>query len=286
MHADRKARRVRSFSRVPWRRPQTALLAVALLLLAGCARPLEDRSEAARLRISGSTSMKPLLEDLAQAYETAHPSLQFEVRGGDSTMGVQELRAQETDIAAVSWNDENKPAPPGLRIVPIARDGLVIIVHPANKVPGLTLTELRALYRGEVLDWSTLGGPSAEPVLISREDGSGDRQAFESLVMGEDRVTLNALVMPTAAAVVEYVARHPSAVGYVSLAQVRDEVRALPIEEVIPTREQVKAGAYHLSRMLNLYVSSSPSTEVRSFLDFALGPAGQAIVARYYAPLR
>jgi phosphate transport system substrate-binding protein len=266
--------------------PPAAILAAALLVVTGCYGPLGVSSEPVRLRISGSTSMAPLLEDLAQAYETAHLNVQFEVRGGDSATGLQDLRADDTDLAAVSWKDESEPTARGLQVVPIARDGLVIIVHPSNRVSGLTLLQLRALYRGETLDWSVLGGSAAEPVIISREDGSGDRQAFESLVMGADRVTLNALVMPSAAAVVDYVTRHPAAVGYVSLAQTRDNVRSLPIEEVVPTQEQVQAGVYHLNRLLYIYVNNPSSGAVRNFVDFVLSPAGQAIVARHYAPLR
>lgn len=230
--------------------------------------------------------MEPLIEELTQAYRTAHPNVIFEVSLGDSATGLQDLRAGEADLAGASWKEERDSIVRGLQAVPIARDGLAIIVHPSNRVPDLTLLQLRALYRGETLDWSALGGPAAEPVIISREDGSGDRQAFEALVMGEDRVTFNALVMPTAAAVIDYVTRHPAAIGYVSLAQVRDDVRALPIEGVIPSPEQVRTGAYHLSRLLFVYVNDPPFPEVRGFLDFVLSPDGQAIVARHHAPLK
>jgi phosphate transport system substrate-binding protein len=104
--------------------------------------------------------------------------------------------------------------------------------------------------------------------------------------MGDDRVNLNALIMPTAQAAADYVARHPAAIGYVSLAQVRDDVRVLPIEGIVPTAEQVQADAYHLGRLLYLYVDPSPAGDVRDFLDFVLSPAGQAIVARHHAALQ
>jgi phosphate transport system substrate-binding protein len=230
--------------------------------------------------------MKPLLEDLTEAYQVAHPNVQFELHFGDSAAGLQDLRAGLADLAAVSWKVEGETVPRNLEAVPIGRDGLAVVVHPTNRTPGLTLLQLRALYRGETLDWSALGGPSVEPVIISREDGSGDRQAFESLVMGDDRVTLNALVMPSASAVVDYVAGHPAAVGYVSLAQLGDDVRAVPIEDVNPSAEAVQGGAYHLGRLLYLYVRNPRPTAERGFLDFVLSPAGQAIVARHHAPLR
>jgi phosphate transport system substrate-binding protein len=263
-----------------------ALVTPLAVLLAGCAGSPAGRSEPVTLRIAGSSSMKPLLEELTQAYQASRSNVLFEIRGGGSTLGIEDLRAGRADIAAVSWKTEDEPDPSGVQAMPIARDGIVIIVHPSNRTPGLTLLQLRALYRGETLDWKELGGSSGEPLVISREDGSGDRQAFESLVMGDDRVTLNALIMPTAEAMADYVARHPAAVGYVSLAQIREDVRVLPVEDVLPTAGLVRAGAYHLGRLLYLYVQSSPSGDVRDFLDFVLSPAGQAIVARHHAALK
>jgi phosphate transport system substrate-binding protein len=257
-----------------------------LLMLIGCAEPLARGSAPVTLRIAGSTSMRPVLEELSAAYHAAHPEVQFQIRGGGSVLGLQELQAGKADIAAVSWKADNEPIPPGVQAAPIARDGLVILVHPSNRVRGLTLLQLRGLYRGETPDWAALGGPSGEPVVISRENGSGDRQAFESLVMGGERVTLNALVMPTAQAMVDYVARHPAAVGYGSMAQLRDDTRALPIEEVAPTPQQIQAGAYHLSRLIYLYVNKPPSPAVGDFLDFVLSPAGQSVVGRQHMSLR
>jgi phosphate transport system substrate-binding protein len=268
------------------RSAQAVVVCALILLLAGCSRASEVTGSSARMRISGSTSMTPLLEELARSYATAHPSVQWEVRGGDSAMGIADLQAGDADVAGVSWRDPNETDPDGLLAVPIARDGLVIIVHPSNKVSALTILQLRGLYRGEALDWSALGGPDAEPEIISREEGSGDREAFESMVMGADRVTLDALVMPTARAVADYVSKHPAAVGYISLAQIRDDVRTVPVEGAGATPEQIRAGTYHLGRLLYLYADNPPSPLIRDFLDFALSPEGQAIVAHHHAPLR
>jgi phosphate transport system substrate-binding protein len=261
-------------------------LILTLLLLLGCTGPLESGSEPVTLRIAGSTSMRPVIEDLAEAYHATHADVQFEIRGGGSKIGVQDLHAGRADVAAVSWQSESESLPSRVLSAPIARDGLLIIVHPSNPVNGITLLQLRSLYRGEMLDWAALGGPSGEPVVVSREDGSGDRQAFESLVMGGDRVTLNALVMPTAQAVADYVARHPAAVGYVSMAQLRDDVRALRIEEVAATPEQVGAGTYPLGRLLYLYVNNTSPPSVGDFLDFVRSPAGQEVVTQHHVALQ
>jgi phosphate transport system substrate-binding protein len=262
------------------------VLLLALLTLTACAGSLTGGSEPVTLRIGGSTSMRSVLEDLAGAYHSTHPNVLFDIGSEGSALGLQDLLADRADIAAVSWKAEGEPDPSGVQAVPIARDALLILVHPSNKVRSLTLLQLRALFRGETLDWAALGGPPGEPVVISREDGSGDRQAFESLVMGSDRVTLNALVMPTAQAVADYVAGHPAAVGYVSMAQSGDHVRALPVEEVAPDPEEVRAGAYHLERLLYLYVKKSPSPDVRNFMDYVVSTKGEAIIAQHHLTLR
>lgn len=257
-------------------------LSLALLILAACAPPAPPAP--VTLRVTGSSSMAPLLRDLAAAYSHSRPHVRIEVHGGDMVTGLEELRAGQADLAAVSWQPAEPPA--GLHSVPIGRDAIAVIVHPRNAMPGLTLLQLRALYRGEVLDWRDLGGPEGEPIIISREDGSGTRAAFEAIVMGSDRVTLNALVMPGHAAVADYVASHRLAIGYVSMAALDARVRALPIEDARPTAEDVRSGAYHLSRSLYLYTLSPPTPAAQEFLAFVLSPAGQTIVGRHHISLR
>ena len=159
-----------------------------------------------------------MLRELGQAYQARHPNVLVDVQGGGSAIGISLLNAGEADLAAVSWQEEGSQPPDGLSAVPIGRDAVAIIVHPQNRVKGLTLLQVRAIYRGEILDWAAFGGPAEEPIVVSREDGSGTRTAFEALTMGGDRVTLNALVMPTSAAVVDYVAQHRAAIGYVTMA--------------------------------------------------------------------
>jgi phosphate transport system substrate-binding protein len=263
-----------------------AALAVAgCLAAASCNGASQFSAPPVTLRIAGSSAMRPLLEDLATAYEIEHPNVTVALTGGDSETGLQALARDEAEIAAVSWQVEGDETGPH-QATPIARDALTIIASPENPASGLTILQLRAIFRGELLDWQAVGGSNAEPEVISREDGSGDRAAFEALVMGGDRVTLNARVLPTAAAVAEYVAAHPAAIGYVSMAQDDGQVNALRIEGAAPTAENVRSGAYHLNRLLYLYVPRQAPAATRAFLDFVLSPAGQSIVAQHYASLR
>jgi len=261
-------------------------LFLAALVLTACGSAEVTPAAPATLRIAGSTSLKTTLNELAAAYQAGHPQTVVEVLGGGTAIGIQELRGQEIDLAAVSWRSDDKETPDALNVIPIARDGLAIIVNPQNTITNVTSLQLRALYRGETLDWGAVGGSGGEPVVISREDGSGSRMAFEALAMDGDRVTLNALVMPTSQAVVDYVASHRNAVGYVSTGVMTDTVRAVPLEDIPPTTATVRAGEYRLGRVLYLYAPQPATPEIQAFLDFVLSPAGQTIVSRRLAPMR
>jgi phosphate transport system substrate-binding protein len=262
------------------------VLILAALGLASCGSAAVTPAAPATLRIGGSTSLRPTLDALAAAFQTEHPHTVVEVRGGGTSIGIQELRDGEIALAAVSWKAKTDELPDDMQAIPLARDGLAIIVNPQNTITNVTSLQLRALYRGETLDWGAIGGSGGEPIVISREDGSGSRAAFETLAMDGERVTLNALVMPTSQAVVDYVASHRNAVGYVSTGLLTDTVRAVPVEEIAAAAVTVGSGEYPLARMLYLYAPRPAPPQAQAFLDFVLSPAGQAIVSRRLAPVR
>lgn len=271
---------------------------VALMLaatLSACSAGRTGAPAPAVLRIAGSTSLQPVLKELATAYQSAHPNVLIDIRGGGTTVGIQQLRDGQIDLAAVSWRSEDEKLPDSIQAIPVARDGIAVIVHPTNAITNLTSLQLRAIYRGEILDWAALGHTSSMPTVISREEGSGTRAAFETLVMGDERVTLNALVLPTGEAVIDYVASHRDAIGYTSSAVLAGEgaaspdderVRVVPVEEIAPTSATLRTGAYRLGRVLHLYAATPTGAETRAFLDFVLSPAGQAIVAERVTPIR
>lgn len=270
----------------PLRYIPAALLLIGALLLTGCAARNAATPAAVTLRVAGSSSIMPLLTDLAQAYQTQHPNVLLDLRAGGSAVGIAELEAGRIDLAAVSWHPASAQPPTRLRAIPVGRDAIAIVVHPRNTTPGLTLLQLRAIFRGDALNWEALGGSTGNPIVISREDGSGTRAAFEALVMGDDRVTLNALVMPSSRAVVDYVAAHPAAIGYVTHVLADDRVRVVPVEEIQPDSTAIRSGTYHLARTLYLYAPTPAPVATQAFIDFALSPAGQAIVARHYVTVR
>jgi phosphate transport system substrate-binding protein len=266
-------------------------LSTLLCLLTACSTPLEPH-EPVYLRIAGSTSMQPLIEDLAQAYTGRHEHVTIEVQGGGSRLGIALASKNQIAIGTASRKptaeEERDPETGAKRLwwTAIAQDGIALVVHPQNVMEGLTLPQARDIFFGRILDWEEIGGTPGEIVVVSREDGSGTREVFEEKVMGKKRVTLTAIVMPSSEAVVEYIARHPTAVGYVSMGYLSPQVKALPVEGVSPTPATVQSGAYPLTRPLYLLTGQEPTGEVKAFIEFALSPAGQAVVEQRYGRLR
>jgi len=268
-------------------RSRFAALVGVLALLAACGRPLEPPTPV-HLKIAGSTSMQPLLRELAEAYSERHKHVTIEVEGGGSRLGMALARERRVDLGALSRppSEEGRSAAAPLWSTPVALDGIAIVVHPRNPIEGLTMPQVRDIFSGRILSWEEVGGRAGEIVVISREEGSGTREAFEGMVMGGRRVTPTAVVMPGSVAVVEYVADHPEAIGYVSMGHLSPQVKALAIEGMAPTPESVESGEYQLIRPLFLVAAEEPSGEARAFVDFTLSPAGQAIVGKRYGRVR
>jgi len=266
------------------------LLSIAMLVI-GCGGPVDTPSPVL-IRVSGSTSMQPLLADLAATYQETHPLVTVEVSGEGSALGLELALAGSVDLGATSLHPSQVPTgtlggdPTILWVAPIALDGIAVIVHPRNPVQELTLLQLRDIFSGRRWHWDEMGSRGGVIQVVSREEGSGTRAVFEALVMGDRKVTPTAVLMPSSQAVVEYVAEHEGAIGYVSMGWLSSAVKALAVEGVLPTPLSVRRGEYHLTRPLFLVAPEEPSGPVRSWVDFILGPAGQDIVAKKYASVR
>lgn len=263
----------------------TALLLAGVLLLGACSAGPTATPQPARLRIQGSTSMAGALTELATSFEADHPNVLVEVEGGGSAMGWEQLRRGAADVAALSWLSDQVVTTEGFRVAAVASDGIAIIVHPSNPITDITTLQLRSLFAGEILDWGALSAVQGQPAIVSREEGSGTRAAFESGIMGDRRVTLNALVMPTSQSVLDYVATHQLAVGYVTFDHLMPSVRAVPVEGIPPAREHVASGAYSLLRTLYLAVQEGAQPPADDFVVYALSAKGQRILSQHHTPL-
>ena len=254
-------------------------------LLVACGEPVAT-PEPVFLQAAGSTSMSPLVAELGEAFGEQYPLVSLDVRGPGTQFGLAALRAGEVDLALASWLPPDLD--PDWRPTAIARDGIAVIVHPDNPIDGLGLLQLQDLFSGRVYEWQAVGGTPAAGLVqvVSREEGSGTRSAFEALVLQDLDVTSLAVVAPSSRAVVENVAAHPGAIGYVSMGHATSDVKVLKIEGGLPTSQTVGDGSYALTRELWLVAAKPTPKPVNDFLRFVLGAAGQQIVGRQYGRIK
>ena len=247
------------------------LLVLSVSLLSAC----NSRNEAGII-VAGSTSVQPYAEVLAEEYMILHPDAVIDIQGGGSSAGIMAAQSGTSNLGMSSriLKDEEK----SLWYVEIARDGLAVIINPANPIQNLTLDQISDIYSAKITDWSQLGGTKAKIHIITREDGSGTRDAFVNLVMGEADITPRAIVQDSNGAVRQLVADDPNAVGYISLGLVDETVKALQLDGIEATRENVKNGSYDLSRPFLFVALVEPTGQTKQFLDFVLSAQGQQIL--------
>jgi len=264
------------------------LLPMALLLpLSACAAAHgSERS----VSIAGSTSVQPYAEIVAEEYAHAYPGAPIDIQGGGSSAGITAVESGAADLGMSSRN--LKESEGHLWSVEIAKDGLALIVNPALAVnPGgaedtrdsLTLEQIRRIYAGDIANWSELGGPDAKIHIITREEGSGTRSAFEELVMDGTRITTRAIVQNTNGAMRQLVAGDPCAIGFISLGLVtvgEKPVKALRLENIEGTKEHVIDGSYPLYRSFLFVAQTEPEGAARQFVDFILSPQGQDVMEK------
>jgi phosphate transport system substrate-binding protein len=248
-----------------------ALVTVPSLLMGG-------RQQGHQLvSVIGSTSIQPFAEMLAEDFNKKHAGTYVEVQGGGSTAGIEAVRNGIADIGMCSRNlkpDEKFAS------VTIARDGLAVVVNTSNPLQDLSLRQVRDIFAGRITRWSQVGGPDQPIRTISREEGSGTREAFVKLVMDKDRVDRRALTQESNGAVRELVSTDPYAIGYMSLGLVGDRAKALAIDGVKPSDQTVRAGQYPLVRPFLFVLRGQPTPAAQSYIDFVLSSPGQALLEK------
>ena len=268
------------------------LLVVSLLLivtlLAACGgtstpgAPVSDPSaDSSTISISGSTTVQPLAEKLAEAFMTENTGVRIDVQGGGSSVGVKAAGEGTSDIGMASREiKESEIAEfPNMKIFVIARDGIAIVAHPDIPVGDLTVEQVRDIFSGKVTNWKDLGGEDQNIIVVSREEGSGTRGAFEEMVMGEDAlIAATAILQPSNGSVRTTVSTTPNSIGYISFGYLDDTVKSISIDGVAPTEPNAADGSYPIVRPLNMLTNGEPDGAVKAFLDFILSDAGQKLV--------
>jgi len=247
--------------------------AIASVLLCGACGKDSGRA----VNVVGSTSIQPFAEFLAQEYGRKNSGVQVEVQGGGSTAGLQAVANGLADIGMCSRLLKADEAGQFTPII-IARDGLAIVVNPANPVTGLTIEQLRWLFGGQIRNWRDVGGRDGPVRPITREEGSGTRESFVNLVMLKTDISRSALTQESNGAVKELVKGDPAAVGYMSLGLVGNELKAVYVDGIEPTAANVLAGKYKLARPLMFVTKGTIRPEAQRFVDYVLSAEGQRIL--------
>ena len=229
----------------------------------------------------GSTSMEKLANALSEAFMEEHPDVTVTAEFVGSGAGIEAVTNGTTDIgnSSRSLKDEEKAA--GVVENVVAIDGIAVCVDPANEVADLTKEQLTNIYNGTVTNWKEVGGADEPIIVIGREAGSGTRGAFEELVDLVDGCKY-ANELDSTGAVIAKVASTPGAIGYASLDALDDSVKALSLEGVEATAENIKAGNYFLSRPFVMATKGEISEQndlVQAWFDFVLGDEGQQVAS-------
>lgn len=229
----------------------------------------------------GSTSMEKLANALSEAFMEQYPDVTVTAEFVGSGAGIEAVTNGTADIgnSSRSLKDEEKAA--GVVENVVAIDGIAVCVDPANEVADLTKEQLTNIYNGTITNWKEVGGADEPIIVIGREAGSGTRGAFEELVDLKDACKY-ANELDSTGAVIAKVASTPGAIGYASLDALDDSVKALSLEGVEATAENIKAGNYFLSRPFVMATKGEISEQndlVQAWFDFVLGDEGQQVAS-------
>ena len=216
----------------------------------------------------GSTSMSKVIGALSEAFE-AKTGIKVTYNATGSGAGIQAVQESRCDIGLSSRDLKEEEKANGLEGTILAYDGIAIIVNPNNPVSDLNVETIAKIYTGEITNWKDVGGNDAEIVLIGRESGSGTRDGFESITDTKDKCKYRQELTSTGD-VITTVASNPDAIGYASLASVKDTVKALTVNGVTPSEKTVKDGSYVIQRPFVLVTKKDAalSESAQKFFDY------------------
>ncbi len=247
------------------------VLALSLVLV-GCGKDLSGT-----ITEAGSTTVYPLAQAFAEAFQEKHPDVTVETAQGGSGAGISQCASGAVDIGAASR--ELKSTDPQLVTHLLAWDGIAIITKPSNPVTGLTKDQVREIFNGTITNWRDVGGPDHAMNVYVREETSGTRGAFQELVMGSDTIVSTAIVQNGSGPIKVAVGGDAYGIGFESMAYLDSTIKALDIDGLAATQANAKSGAYPIIRPLYFLTKEEPTGLAKDFIDFCLSAEGQQIVA-------
>ena len=229
----------------------------------------------------GSTSMEKVIGSLKETFEAENKGITVTYNPTGSGTGITAVSEGRCDIGLSSRDLKDEEKAKGLTGTVIAYDGIAIIVNPENTVSDLTIEQIAKIYTGEIKNWKEVGGKDAEIVCIGREAGSGTRDGFESITGTKVKCTLKQELTSTGD-VITTVAGNPGAIGYASLASVKDSVKALKVGGVTPSEETIKDGSYKVQRNFVLVTKTGGklSDAAQKFFDYITSAETSAVIKK------
>ena len=254
-----------------------ALAAVMALSLVACGG---NNGLSGKVATDGSTSMEKVIGALKETFEAENAGVEVTYNPTGSGSGIKAVQEGRCDIGLSSRALKAEEEEQGLVGTVLAYDGIAVIVNPENTVEDLTVEQIAAIYKGEITNWSEVGGIDAEIVLIGREAGSGTRGGFEEIV-GVENLCQYRQELTSTGDVITAVSQNPGAIGYASLASVKDTVKAIKVGGVAPSEETVKDETYAIQRPFVLVTKEGTAlTETaQAFFDFITSEAAREVIS-------
>ncbi len=252
-----------------------SVLALTLAVMTGC-----GKTDSGTVSTDGSTSMEKVIGALGEAFEESNSGATFTYNPTGSGSGITAVAEGRCDIGLSSRSLKDEEKSQGLTETTLALDGIAVIVNPGNPVNDLSLETIGAIYTGEITNWKDVGGNDEEIVLIGREAGSGTRDGFESITGTKDACQYRQELTSTGD-VITTVAGNPAAIGYASLASVKETVKALSVDGIVPSEETVQDGSYVVQRPFVLVTKDGTelSKTAQKFFDYITSPEAEEIIS-------
>ena len=254
---------------------------LAALVAAGALAGCGSKGTSGTVATNGSTSMEKVIGALGEAFTADNSAVKFTYDPTGSGSGITAVKEGRCDIGLSSRALKDSEKADGLTETVLAYDGIAIIVHPDNAVSDLTPEQIGKIYTGEITNWKDVGGADGEIVLIGREANSGTRDGFESITKTKDKCKYRQELTSTGD-VITTVSQNPNAIGYASLASVKDSVKALTVGGVKATEDTVKNGEYVVQRPFVLVTKTDEklSDAAQAFFDYATSKDAAAIISK------
>ena len=236
---------------------------IAIIVIIAGALIISADAGSSKVQVAGSTSVQPVAEKLVEVYKESHPDAQINVQGGGSSVGIKSVEDGSADIGMCSKALDNNSS---LQQYELGKDGIVIAINTQNQVSDLSDEQLQGIFSGKI-------------TVITREEGSGTLDAFESIVMGDSKIKDDAVVQSSTEAVKQSVSQDPNAIGFVSYAHMSDDIKAVNVNGVAPSDATIADGTYELQRPFLFLTNGEPTGETKNFIDWVLSDDGGKVLA-------